>query len=377
MRVFILTLGTRGDFQLFLTLGRALRRRGHQVILGSSPCFSGNVRQAQIGWAPIGNGSLDEVVSILQSLASEPDPAKRTYRFYTRWLQPQLSMAMSQITSLGAGADYFISNLKMMLQRDGKIIPGAAVTYDPPGALEDLAKYGTQNHHGLVVDLVAMSKPLVDPEDRWGAAYQFTGFWTDEPPTDWTPPLDLERFLDAGPPPVVVTMGSMVMFDVEAWARTFLDAVRLSGQRGIIVGGWSSIPRVAASEAAMCCVREIPYDWLFPKAACVIHHGGVGTLAAVLRAGRPSILFPQITAQEHFARMLTREHLTAGVFDTRGLQPDRLAAAIHKAVSDEQCRESARRWQGVVEHERGVEAAADLIAAHWERVGSGGMTKSQ
>jgi len=46
-------------------------------------------------------------------------------------------------------------------------------------------------------------------------------------------------------------------------------------------------------------------------------------------------------------------------------------------VSDEQCRESARRWQGVVEQERGVEAAADLIAAHWERVGSGGMTKSQ
>lgn len=372
MRVFILTLGTRGDFQLFLTLGRALRRRGHEVILGASPFFSPSVRQAQLGWVPIGTGSLEGLVSILQSLASEPDAAKRTHRFYARWLQPQLSMSMSQITGAGARADYFISNLKMVLQRDGKIIPGAAVTYDPPGALEDLAKYGTQNHHGLILDLVAMSRRLVDPDGRWGAAYHFTGFWTDGPPADWTPSPDLQTFVSAGPPPVVVTMGSMVMFDAEAWVRDLLEALRLSCQRGIIVGGWSRVPRVDASQVPAYFAEEIPYAWLFPKAACVVHHGGVGTLAAVLRAGKPSILFPQITAQEHFGRMLTREHLAAGVFETRGLQPDRLAAAIHKAVSDEQCRESARRWQGVVLEERGVGAAVDLIAAHWERVRQGG-----
>ena len=232
MRVFILTLGTRGDFQLFLTLGCALRRRGHQVILGASPFFSPRVRQAQLGWVPIGTGSLEGLVSILQSLASEPDAAKRTHRFYARWLQPQLSMSMSQITGAGARADYFISNLKMVLQRDGKIIPGAAVTYDPPGALEDLAKYGTQNHHGLILDLVAMSRRLVDPDGRWGAAYHFTGFWTDGPPADWTPSPDLQTFVSAGPPPVVVTMGSMVMFDAEAWVRDLLEALRLSGQRG-------------------------------------------------------------------------------------------------------------------------------------------------
>lgn len=364
MRVFILTLGTRGDFELFLALGEALRRRGHGVVLGASPFYAAEAREAAVEWAPIGDATREELVAVLRSLASVADRTRRTHLYYARWLRPQLARSRSRITALGTGADYFVSNLKMMLERDGEVVPGAAVTYDPPLAVEDLSRYGTQRRGGRILDLVAMSRALVDPEGRWGAEYRFTGFWATGGRAGWRPSPELAGFLESGPPPVVVTMGSMVMFDSGKLVRDVTEALHLSGQRAIILGGWSGIAGADAPAPWVRCEADVPYDWLFPRASCVIHHGGCGTVAAVLRAGRPSILLPQIACQEEFGRMLVREHLATGVFDAAGLSPSELAAAIETAVTSEPVRESVRRWQAVVSAEHGVEAAADLIEAH-------------
>jgi sterol 3beta-glucosyltransferase len=111
-------------------------------------------------------------------------------------------------------------------------------------------------------------------------------------------------------------------------------------------------------------VDEVPYDWLFPRAACVIHHGGCGTLSAVLRAGQPSILLPQIPPQELFGGMLERAGLAAGTLDVDALGPAALAGAIRRAVTDEGVRENCRAWQPLFAAERGVQLAADLIEAH-------------
>lgn len=368
MHIFILTLGTRGDLELFLMLGRELGSRGHRVVLGTSEFYSARVREARVEWAQIGDGTQDQLVSILQSLSPIQDKTRRTYLYYQRWLRPQLSMAMGHITSLGAGTDYFISNLKMVLRRGDKIIPGTSVTYDPPGAIEDLPKYGTQKHNGMILDLVAMNKTLVDPEDRWGAQYRFTGFWRDEGRSPSEQPAELVDFLDNGPPPVVITMGSMVMFDTNKLVRDVTQALGVAGQRGIIVVGWSGISHVDGSPAPVLCASEVHYDWLFPKASCVIHHGGCGTVAAVLQAGKPSIVLPQITCQEHFGKMLLRENLATGIFDAHALDPGDLGAAIQRAVTDERANQSARYWQGAVSEERGVEAAADFIEAHWKQI---------
>jgi UDP:flavonoid glycosyltransferase YjiC (YdhE family) len=111
-------------------------------------------------------------------------------------------------------------------------------------------------------------------------------------------------------------------------------------------------------------VDEVPYDWLFPRASCVIHHGGCGTLSAVLRAGRPSVLLPQIPPQELFGRLLAREGLSAGMLDADTLEPAALAEAIRRAVTDERVRANCRVWQGVVAADRGLPLAVDLIEAH-------------
>ena len=367
MQVLILVLGTQGDFELFLALASELRRRGHQIVLATSAFYSARVRDAGLKWTQVGNGTWTDLVSVLHSLSSVTDKTKRTYLYYKKWLQPQLSMSMDRITPLASGADYFISNLKLVLQRGDRILPGASVTYDPPAAVEDLAKYGSPKYQGRILDIVAMNKKLIDPQGLWGENYRFTGFWKGTRQPAWDPPATLMEFLSDGPAPVVLTMGSMLMFDIDKLLHGVLQALGLAGQRAIIVGGWSDISRAAAPPASVYCTREIPYDWLFPKAACVIHHGGCGTVAAVLRAGKPSILLPQVACQQQFGRILLKENLATGMFDVSALDAGEMADAIRRAVTNERVSRSTRYWQGEVLREEGVAVAADLIEVHCRR----------
>lgn len=369
MKIFILVLGTRGDLEPFLALGRELIDRGHAVLLGTSVFHGETVDKYRIPWVAVGNGAREQIASVQRSLIPIDSLAERTRQYYLRWMHPQLELAKNQLTGYGAQADYFISNLKLALRKNGNILPGVFVTYDPPAAPGDLQRYGGHRHGGRTLELVAMNAELLDPEQSWGPQFHFTGFWHRPDETGWTPPVPLAAFMAAGPPPVVVTMGSMAMFDADRVGTVIGQALRLSGQRAVVVSSWSGLGTADDSPPPeVFCLEEAPYDWLFPRAACVIHHGGSGTVAAVLRAGVPSILLPQILCQAQFAEILAKNDLAAGVFDVRAWQPEQLARAIRVAVEDQALRQSARDWQRIIQADPGVTAAAELIETHWRQV---------
>jgi sterol 3beta-glucosyltransferase len=368
MRVFLLTLGTRGDFELFLSLGCELRRRGHSVLLGSSSIYADRVAAAGLTWAPMGDGKHEDLLALLRSLSRVEDKVQRVRQVADQWLRPQLAAAQAQISRAGLMSDYFVSNLKLMLKRADAVLPGAFISYDPPSATQDLARYASAEQGGRILELVAMSKGLVDPDDDWGSEFRFTGFWQSEGGGSWTPPAALASFVARGDPPVVMTMGSMVMFSLETLLESLAEALRMCGRRCVVVGGWASAPAIA--DHSLMAVQEADYEWLFSRAACVIHHGGCGTVGAVLRAGRPSVLLPQISAQEAFGRLLMRAKLASASLETHDLAPRELADAIERAATDPVLNESARRWREVARAEGGVSAAADLIEQHWRQINS-------
>src|SRR5262245_19727912 len=291
MRVFCLTLGTRGDVELFRALGVELRRRGHCFTLASSPFHGPRVEAAGLGWQPIGRGSQAELVAVLRSLAAVSDDRARVQAYLERWLRPQVSESLPAIRAGLARADYVIDNLKNVWTRGGAVVPGANVTYEPPGSLANLAKHASRlaRHAGALLELVALNQDLVDPGRSWGAPYRFTGFWQAPWQGAWSPPDALARFVAAGPAPVVVTMGSMVMFDTERLLDALVRALARVAGRAVVVGGWADLSRAAGLPSSVHCVDEAPYDWLLPRASCVVHHGGCGTVSAALRAGKPSI----------------------------------------------------------------------------------------
>jgi UDP:flavonoid glycosyltransferase YjiC (YdhE family) len=366
MRCLLLTLGTHGDVELFRLLGRALSRRGHRVTLAASPFYRERMEATGLEFLAIGNGTQSELGEIFRSLASEPDFRARVRTYAERWVRPQLSHSLDALKAQLARTDYFVNNLRSVWRNEGRIIPGASVTYDPVGDIAAIRKYAAQlaGYESAILELVALPKELVDPDDAWGARFHFTGFWRDDEPPTWQPPQPLIDFLASGPPPVAITMGSMLSFDPSAFVDMLRNALRASGRRGILIGGWSETTS-ELPENELMFAQAIPYDWLFPQCSLVIHHGGAGTVAAALRAGRLSILLPQIASQEYFAQLLARQGLLAGRFNVMTWRIEELAEAIRGATDDDAITRGARAWSQRLGCEDSLSMAVALIESHF------------
>lgn len=362
MKLFILAIGTRGDVELFMILGREMQRRGHRVLIGTSSFYASHIRASQLEWVQIGNGTADQMGQILQSMSVLADPKVQTETFIRKWVVPQLDQSIVAIQMCAFGADYFISNMKMAIRRKDQVVPGAFVTYDVPRALEDLTRHSSQRFGGRIIDLVAMNKRFVDGSNAWGSTYQFTGFWLEPQPPAWPVPELLLDFLSGGTPPAVITIGSMASESQAGLIDRVIDALTTAGVRGIILGNLAGAKRGVASNVYYG--GEIPYSWLFPRSSVVVHHGGVGTAAAALAAGVPSVVLPQISAQHYLAHVLNSAGLLTGVFETKALDANKFAAAIQSAVTDLKYQRVCKEWKAEIARDRGVLAAADLIEQH-------------
>jgi UDP:flavonoid glycosyltransferase YjiC (YdhE family) len=120
-------------------------------------------------------------------------------------------------------------------------------------------------------------------------------------------------------------------------------------------------------------VAEADYGWLFEQAACVVHHGGVGTVASVLSAGVPQVLLPQVASQERWGEILTRERLCTGVLRTESLDAEQLAGAIRQALETGEVQCCARNWASRVKASNGIVDAVDAIAQHIARLQERGI----
>jgi UDP:flavonoid glycosyltransferase YjiC (YdhE family) len=359
MRTLILTLGTRGDLELFVLLARTLLCRGHAVQLITSRFHAEPVLKAGIPGAFTGSTSSESLNTLLANLQHEPDLGIRTRKYVEGFLRPELAAARRDIAELAAETDYFVSNLKITIGRGDTIIPTAFVTYDPPASLSELDRYSSALPRERILELVAYPRPLPDPGSRWPERFHFTGFWL---PALSVEPLSpaVERYLSSGSPPVVLTAGSMRMFDAPRLEREFAGALARLDMRGIVINGTG----IAAFGAPLLHTGDVSYGTLFPRTSGVVHHGGVGTTAEVLRAGKPSIVLPQTSAQRDMADLLIKNGVGTAVFDPARVSAGTLATPLARLRNDSM-NAAAMRFSDMIARDRGVEGAAEEIEKHW------------
>ncbi len=144
--------------------------------------------------------------------------------------------------------------------------------------------------------LHAISSHVVPRPADWPDHAHLTGYWFLDAAEEWTPPRELRDFLDAGDPPVYVGFGSMAGRDPARMTRIVVEALQLAGVRGIAATGWGGMNTDDLPDTVLS-ITEAPHDWIFPRVAAVVHHGGAGTTAAGLRAGRPTVICPFIIDQ--------------------------------------------------------------------------------
>lgn len=215
--------------------------------------------------------------------------------------------------------------------------------------------------------VLAASRQVVPAASEWGGTVRQTGFWFGEPARDWEPPVRLAGFLDSGDPPLYLGFGSMATDDPEGVMRTFVETVERLGRRGVISAGWARLHSDDLPDSILA-IGDVPHEWLFPRMAAVIHHGGAGTSAQAFRAGVPQVVVPHIADQPYWGRRVHDLGVGAAPIRRKDLSVDRLVDAAHR-VARPQVRSAASALGERVRAEDGVGEAVRLLsrAPGWSR----------
>jgi len=208
--------------------------------------------------------------------------------------------------------------------------------------------------------LYGYSKHVIPVPSDWHSSNHVTGYWFLEAAKDWHPPHSLLDFIEAGPPPVYIGFGSMVNEDPKETANMVMDALQRSGQRGIMGSGWGGIQQ-ADLPNSIYIVGSVPHTWLFPRMSAVVHHGGVGTTAAGLRAGVPSIITPFFGDQPYWAHRVYQLGVGPKPIPKKRLDAEKLSRAITIALSDQTMRKKAAALGAKIGKEKGVTAAINVL----------------
>lgn len=139
-----------------------------------------------------------------------------------------------------------------------------------------------------------------------------------------------------------------------------LAALRRASVRGVLLSGWAGLGQRDVGDD-VCVVAEAPHDWLFPRLAAVVHHGGAGTTAAGLRAGRPAVVLPFFADQHFWGRHVHALGAGPAPIPQRAVTVDRLAAALRQATRDDELQRRAAVLGGRVRAEDGAGHAVRVM----------------
>ena len=177
------------------------------------------------------------------------------------------------------------------------------------------------------------SPALIPKPHDWGDYIDICGFFMLSAAASYTPAPELQAFLNAGPPPVYIGFGSIVVDDPNAMTEMIFAAVKQAGVRALVSKGWGGM---GAGEMNIpeniFMLGSVPHDWLFQYVSCVVHHGGAGTTAAGLALGRPTVVVPFFGDQPFWGAMIARAGAGPSPIPYKHLTADKLAKQIKIAL---------------------------------------------
>jgi rhamnosyltransferase subunit B len=335
------TLGSSGDVHPVIALGLALQARGHRATVLTNPLFQPFIEQQGLGFLPV--GTVDDA----RAAIADPDlwhPRKGFDVVARRAMLPAMPVVYRHIeqhadSSTVVAASGIAFGARIAQERLG--VPTATVHLQPSiiRSLVDQGMAGNvrispsqpmwfkraffQLADWLVIDR-ALKRPVNDfraslglaPVDRvlhrWIHSPQLViGFfpdWFAIPQPDWPPhthlvgfplwdggaatPLssDVEEFLAHGPPPVVITPGSAAS-TMHRYFDESVSAVRTLGVRTMLVTNFpEQLPATLPPNVRAFGYQQ--FSELLPRAALLVYHGGIGTLAQTIKAGIPHLVVP-------------------------------------------------------------------------------------
>ncbi|KJZ77528.1 hypothetical protein HIM_03252 [Hirsutella minnesotensis 3608] len=208
------------------------------------------------------------------------------------------------------------------------------------------------------------SPALIPKPNDWGKHVDISGFFFLDLASSYTPDLALSAFLQAGPPPVYIGFGSIVVEDPNALTRMIFDAIHLSGVRALVSKGWGGlgVDDVGVPDGAFM-LGNVPHDWLFQHVSAVIHHGGAGTTAAGIKAGKPTFVVPFFGDQPFWGAMIAKAKAGPEPIRYKDLTAEKLAEAIRFCLKSE-TQQQAKDLGAKIRQEQGTKAGGMSFHKH-------------
>ena len=419
MRILIATIGTHGDVQPYVALGRALMAAGHDVSICTCAHFEPFVRKYGLDYAYVNNDFIDfmhspegkiilgnagsfwetivttvpmisklgdlqerqmaDVWAACQELAPDlilyhtkaigaPDFAEKLgvpcmLAFWLPMFVPTTTFPAMGFPELPLGPGYrwltyqIIRKIMLMMsKRVRKWREQNGLNPRSPGLRMRLPDGSP------IPALHGFSRHMIPRPEDWPETAIVTGYWFLDQDEAWNPPHDLNEFLSKGEPPVYFGFGSIFGRDPKGVTQIVLEAIRRTGVRAILARGWGGLETSdsAQSESVML-IEAAPHSWLFPRVSAVVHHGGCGTTAAGLLAGKPSIICPFFGDQPFWGRQVARLGVGPAPIRQRRLTVDSLCRAIDMAMNDSTMRQKAEVLGRRIREENGTSNAAAFI----------------
>ncbi|HYF64298.1 MAG TPA: glycosyltransferase [Herpetosiphonaceae bacterium] len=431
LRITLIALGTRGEIQPYVALGAGLRAAGHAVRLATHGDYAGLALGHGLGFYAI-RGELRALLARAEAPAIM-DPQRHPLGFLSHGLaalRPLLRGWIEDLRAASRDSDLIVSSemglylglhvaelagiplLRAFIAPKTATAAGASIhAPDWPGGLPGRRAYNRATHAavGAVVRLAAralfgglrrelaleplpwrgdwligdgpviygFSPLLAPPAPDWPANHHVTGAWVLGGQFGWTPPPELARFLEAGEPPLAIGFSSVREADPAGLARLAADALGAAGLRGVLLGGWSGLPAPERG-SRLIGLPQAPHEWLYPRMAAIVHHGGAGATAAALRAGKPALAVPFNGDQPFWGRRIAAVGAGPPPLPRRRLSAERLAGRMAWLASDHGVRAAAAGLGERMRREDGVAAAVALIEHYAaDRTGITGILAGQ
>ncbi|HEY0048725.1 MAG TPA: glycosyltransferase, partial [Pyrinomonadaceae bacterium] len=209
--------------------------------------------------------------------------------------------------------------------------------------------------------LALFSKVLGKPQPDWHSPTLQCGFCFYDGQNDLGKmPEGLQKFLDAGEPPIVFTLGSAAVMDARDFFEQSAEAARILQRRAVLLYGIFNEPPKTTLDDSVVAFDYAPYSMVFPRVAGVVHQGGVGTTAQVLRAGVPHLFMPYSHDQPDNAARCERAGV-ARVISRDGYKAQNAAGELRKLLSDSSYKTNALEAKRIVDAEHGTGMACDAI----------------
>ncbi|BBD63191.1 putative glycosyl transferase, family 28 (plasmid) [Nostoc sp. HK-01] len=221
--------------------------------------------------------------------------------------------------------------------------------------------------------LYGFSSHVIPKPRDWPAWAYLTGFWFIDRADEYEDqaPDELLDFLGFKQAPLCFGFGSMTMPNPEYLTYYIVEALKKTHQGGIILSGWGNVGRIVNPKDSrrVFTINDVPHDWLLPQVKAMVHHGGAGTTAAVLRAGIPSVTVPFFADQPIWGQKLAQLGVSPKPIPYKEVSEKTLAAVIEVVLGDESMRLKAQELGEKIRGEDGVANAVEAFHRHLGLIG--------